>query len=134
VVYEDFVEAVARRAGVSADQAETIARATLETLADRISGGEANDLADQLPEGLDDPLRKTREHPESFGLGEFVQRVTARAGVDGVLASAGVRAVLTTLREAVPAEEFQDMVAQLPKDFWQVVEPVGLRPGERRAR
>ncbi|SCL32755.1 Uncharacterized conserved protein, DUF2267 family [Micromonospora rhizosphaerae] len=126
MVYEDFIDAVARRAGVPVDQAGTITRATLETLAERISGGEANDLANQVPEGLDDHLRKTQEHPEVFGLGEFVQRVTARAGIDGVLASSGIRAVLTTLREAVPRDEFEDMVAQLPKDFWEVV-PVGLR-------
>jgi uncharacterized protein (DUF2267 family) len=132
LVYKDFIDAVARRAGVSADQAATITRATLETLADRISGGEAEDLAEQLPEGLDDHLRKTREHAEPFGLGEFVQRVTARAGVDAVLASAGVRAVLTTLREAVDGDEFEDMVAQLPKEFWEVIEPVGSHAGGRQ--
>jgi uncharacterized protein (DUF2267 family) len=132
VVYEDFIEAVARRAGVSADQATTITRATLETLADRISGGEANDLANQLPEGLDDHLRKPQEHVEPFGLGEFVQRITARAGVDDVLASAGAHAVLTTLHEAVTGDEFEDMVAQLPTEFRQVIEPVSTHAGGRR--
>lgn len=134
MVYEDFIDAVARRAGVPADQAATIARATLETLADRISGGEAEDLADQLPRGLDDHLRKppTRENAEPFGLGDFVQRVKVRAGVDTALASAGVRAVLTTLREAVAGDEFEDMVAQLPKEFWEVIQPVGSQAGGRR--
>ncbi|MGC5022080.1 DUF2267 domain-containing protein [Micromonospora sp. DT47] len=94
MVHEDFIDAVARRARVSADQVTTITRATLETLADRVSGGQANDLAKQLPEGLDDHLRKPRENVEPFGLVEFVQRITARAGVDDVLASAGAHAVL----------------------------------------
>jgi uncharacterized protein (DUF2267 family) len=136
VVYDDFIDAVARRAGVSTEQATAITHATLETLADRISGGEANDLADQLPGGLEDHLRKppTREFAESFGLGEFMQRVSARAGVDGPLASAGVRAVLTTLREAVAGDEFEDMLAQLPKEFGEVVEPVAARAGGRRGR
>jgi uncharacterized protein (DUF2267 family) len=133
VVYDDFIGAVGRRAGVSTEQATAITRATLQTLADRISGGQANDLADQLPDGLEDHLRKppTREFAEPFGLGDFVQRVSARAGVDRALASAGVRAVLSTLREAVPGDEFEDTVAQLPKEFWEVVEPVGA-PGGRR--
>lgn len=136
MAYDDFIKAVASRAGASTEQAATITRATLQTLADRISGGEANDLADQLPEGLDDYLRKppTRELAEPSGLGEFVQRVGARAGVDGTLASAGVRAVLTTMREAVSGDEFDDMVAQLPREFRELIEPVGVPAGARRGR
>lgn len=137
MAYDDFINTVASRARVSTDQAATITRATLETLADRISGGEANELADQLPEGVDDYLRKplpTRETAERFGLGEFVQRVSERAGVDGPLASAGVRAVFTTTREAVPADEFDDMVAQLPKEFWEVAQPEGESAGAPRGR
>ncbi|MFS8478828.1 MAG: DUF2267 domain-containing protein [Micromonosporaceae bacterium] len=134
MAYDDFINAVASRTAVSTAQASTITEATLRTLADRISGGEANDLADQLPEGLDDYLRKplpARETAQPFGLGEFVQRVAARAGVDGVLASSGVRAVLTTMRETVSADEFDDMVAQLPKEFWQVVQPEDVPAGAR---
>jgi uncharacterized protein (DUF2267 family) len=77
VDYDDFINSVARRAGASSEQARTITEATLETLADRISGGEANDLADRLPYQLADHLRKppSREYAKAFGLGEFVQRV-----------------------------------------------------------
>jgi uncharacterized protein (DUF2267 family) len=127
MLYDQFIQAVASRAGVSPEQATVLTHATLQTLADRISGGEANDLADQLPEGLDEHLRKppTREFAEPFGLGQFVERVMVRAGVDGVLANTGVRAVLTTLREAVTGDEFDDMVAQLPKEFREMIEPVG---------
>jgi uncharacterized protein (DUF2267 family) len=131
----DFLNAVARRAEVPADQAATITHATLETLADRISGGEAEDLADQLPGGIDNHLRKppTREQAEPFGLEDFVQRVATRAGIDAALADAGVRAVLTTLREAVPGDEFEDMVAQLSKEFREVFEPVASPAGGRQA-
>ncbi|SCL29938.1 Uncharacterized conserved protein, DUF2267 family [Micromonospora rhizosphaerae] len=134
--YQDFINAVATRAKVSTDQAAALTRATLETLADRISAGQAEDLAYQLPEGLDDCLRQAirREQPNSLlGLEDFVQRVAERPGVDRALAAAGVRAALTTLREAVSRDEFEDTVAQLPKEFWQVIEPVGAgglpRPG-----
>jgi uncharacterized protein (DUF2267 family) len=132
VEYEDFINAVATRAKVSTDQAAALTRATLETLADRISAGQAEDLAIQLPEGLDDHLRKPlrREQAKSlFGLEDFVQRVAERSGVDPALAGAGVRAALNTLREAVSRDEFEDTVAQLPKEFWQVIEPVGAGGG-----
>ncbi|MDZ5443428.1 DUF2267 domain-containing protein [Micromonospora sp. 4G57] len=137
VEYQDFINAVATRAKVSTDQAAALTRATLETLADRISAGQAEDLAYQLPEGLDDPLRKPPplrgrgEHAKSLGLEEFVDRVAARPAVDRALARAGVRAVLTTLREAVSRDEFENAVAQLSKDFWQVIEPVGAGGGRR---
>lgn len=132
--YDDFINSVARRAGASSEQARTITEATLETLADRISGGEANDLADRLPYQLADHLRKppSREYAKAFGLGEFVQRVSARVGGDGALAAAGVRAVFTTLREAVPGDEFKDMVTQLPMDQAREINARGterIRPG-----
>ncbi|MCF0092935.1 DUF2267 domain-containing protein [Micromonospora sp. MH99] len=135
--YEDFVNAVATRAKVSTDQAATLSRATLETLADRISAGQAEDLAYQLPDGLDDHLRKPpplrgQEHAQSFGLDEFVRRVADHPAIDRALADAGVRAVLTTLREAVSRDEFEDAMAQLPKEFRQVTEPVGAGGRQRR--
>lgn len=132
--YEDFVDAVAERAGLSAPQATAISHATLETLADRISGGEADELAALLPDRLAEHLRKpaSQELADPFGLAEFVQRVAARADVDPPVANAGVRAVFSTLREAVKLREFEDMVAQLPKDFSEVLAPVGPSAGGRR--
>ncbi|WP_319463112.1 DUF2267 domain-containing protein [Micromonospora sp. RTP1Z1] len=130
--YQDFINAVATRAKVSTDQAAALTRATLETLACRISSGQAEDLAYQLPEGLDDHLRTPLRHEQAkylLGLEDFVQRVAERPGVDPALAGAGVRAALTTLREAVTREEFEDTVAQLPKEFRQVIEPVGAGGG-----
>ncbi|MFG3557126.1 DUF2267 domain-containing protein [Micromonospora sp. NPDC047557] len=135
--YEDFINAVATRLKVSTDQAATLTSATLETLADRISAGQAEDLAYQLPDGLDDNLRKPPphrrdEHAKPFGFDEFVRRVADHPAVDRALAGAGVRAVLTTLREAVTRDEFEDAMAQLPKEFRQVTEPVGAGGRQRR--
>jgi uncharacterized protein (DUF2267 family) len=131
MTYEDFIHAVAARAEVPEEQAGAIAGATLETLAERISGGQAEDLAAQpeVPNRLADHLRKTavREDAEPFGLDEFVRRVSMRAGVDGSMAQAGAHAVFATLRDAVPAYEFNDMQAQLSKDYWAISEPVITR-------
>ena len=79
--YAEFLEAVAKRAGLPPTEAANVIRATLETLAERISGGEASDLATQLPEELRGYLSKEDEFGERLDLAEFVHEVRARAGV-----------------------------------------------------
>ena len=121
--YDEFIDAAAIRAGVSPDDAEVLTYATLQTLAERLTGGEADDLASQLPVGLQDTLHKDFEHAEDFGLEEFVQRVGVNAGTDTALAWQGVRAVMTTLQDAVSRGEFDDVMAQLPDEYLNVLQP-----------
>jgi uncharacterized protein (DUF2267 family) len=66
--------------GLSREQAEVLARATLETLAELVTADEVEDLAAQLPKPLKESLRP-RDHTESFGVEEFVRRVRERANV-----------------------------------------------------
>lgn len=120
---DEFIDSVANRSGTSSEQATALARATLRTLAERIDGGEARDLAAQLPEELRAYAFAPSETGERFGLELFVQRVSGRAEVDATLAKAGVRAVFDTLREAVTPGEYDDVVAQLPAELWQVADP-----------
>lgn len=128
--YDTFVEQVAQRAGVPSARAVELSRATLETLAERLTGGEALDLAAQLPKPLQLLLRKTpsSEHAERFGAAEYVARVGQRADVDQAAARAGIRAVFVTLREAVSGGEFDDVAAQLPRDYRDLVE-AAMVPG-----
>jgi uncharacterized protein (DUF2267 family) len=118
-----FISTVASRAGVPDPLAEDLTRATLKTLAERISGGEARDLRAQLPTGLREPLRSERQQAEPFDLEEFLRRVSDRAAVDMTMATRGARAVITTVREAVADWEFDDVLSQLPKEYVRVVEP-----------
>ncbi len=118
-----------QRAGVDEGRAETVTGATLETLAERLSGGEAADLAAQLPKSLQEPLRP-RDGGEPFGLEDFKQRVAERAGLRASEVTEDIRAILTTVREAVSGGEFNDMVDQLPDEFWQLIEPTSWR-GDR---
>ena len=64
--YATFTRAAAQRAGVPEETAERLEHATLRTLADRISGGEAKDLAAQLPGPLQEDLHPPREDAEAF--------------------------------------------------------------------
>lgn len=115
----EFIDSVAKRSGTSPQQAEKLTWATLRTLAERIDGGEARDLAAQLPEQLRADMFAPSETAERFGLDIFVQRVSGRAEADEALARTGMRAVFDTLREGVTPDEYDDVIGQLPADFWE---------------
>ena len=123
-----FFERVAEQAGVSPNAAEILTEATLGTLTERISGGEAEDLAARMPDPLRPFLIKARESPEAFSFDEFVRRVTVRAGVDPDVAERGIRAVLRTMPSIVGQKEFEDALSQLPKEFWTIAQTT---PGGR---
>jgi uncharacterized protein (DUF2267 family) len=125
----EFIDAVAQRLGTSSEQAGALTQASLRTLAERIDGGEARDLSAQLPEPLREHAFAPSETAERFGLDEFVQRVSGRAGVDSALARDGVRAVFDTLREAVPPGEFDDVISQLPADLREMTGAVARFDG-----
>jgi uncharacterized protein (DUF2267 family) len=124
VKYDEFIEAVSQRANIPPDEAVVLTRATLESLSERISGGEARDLAAQLPRALQAALLPSKEQSEQFRVEEFIRRVSERAVIDTPLAWEGSRAVVTTLRDAVTVGEFDDVMNQLPKDFRELLTPV----------
>jgi uncharacterized protein (DUF2267 family) len=81
--------------------AEQAITATLQTLSERLTGGEATDLAAQLPEELKAPLQRSAEEAEGFSLEEFYGRVAEREGVDIETARHDASAVMSVLRLAV---------------------------------
>jgi uncharacterized protein (DUF2267 family) len=115
---ERFLEVVEQVAGVGGEAAERATRATLQTLGERISASEARDLVEQLPPELGPWLfTGTEGAAEGFDVDEFLRRVARRAEVDMAAAERRARAVFTALARTLSADEFADMVAQLPKDY-----------------
>jgi uncharacterized protein (DUF2267 family) len=114
--YQDFIASVRHTAQIPDDEAERVACATLQTLAERISVGETEDLAERLPDGLRSCLL-TAEERDGFHADEFIRRVSERAGVDAPAAERDARAVFGALWLAVGPDEFADMRSELPKDF-----------------
>jgi uncharacterized protein (DUF2267 family) len=118
---ETFLRRVADRAAVDEDAARRVADAVLETLAQRIAGGEVEDLIARLPTALHEPLKRGMSNSggkaTSMSVEAFLERVAEREGVDEDTARDHVRAVLTTLREAVGEKEFLDVTDQLPGTF-----------------
>ena len=115
--YDEIVARVAERTGLFKGEAAALTRATLATLAERVGGGEARDLAAHLPGPPQDALLPTKERADVFGFDEFVNRVAERSGRDPTASRSAVDAVLATLREAVPAGEFDHLLSHLPRDF-----------------
>jgi uncharacterized protein (DUF2267 family) len=128
----EFVDSVAKRSGTSPPQAEALTRATLRTLAERVDAGEARDLAEQLPEQLRAYLFAPSETGDRFGLDIFVDRVRRRAETDEQLARAAVRAVFDTLRDGVTSGEYDDVIGQLPAEFWEITGPARFDGQGRR--
>jgi uncharacterized protein (DUF2267 family) len=118
VQYDEFTEKVAERAGVEREQAEALTVATLQTLAERITGGEVHDLVAQLPGPLKGAVpERPAGTAEAFDLDEFERRVADRAGVPRESVETGLRSVFQTLGEAVTRGEFEDVLSQLPNEF-----------------
>jgi uncharacterized protein (DUF2267 family) len=116
--YEEFLNKVQDRIGpAQTDEARRAITATLSTLSERISGGEAEDLAAQLPQELKEPIQRSGEQAEAFSLEEFLARVGEREGVNTDTARNHASAVMTVLGEAVSGGQLDDIRAQLPQEF-----------------
>lgn len=115
--YDEFVGEVQNRARLPSrgDTVRAI-RATLETLAERISSGEADDLAAQLPQELGAFLREA-DTTERFSVDDFFLRVAAKETADLPDAAHHARAVIAVLQEAVTTGELDDIRAQLPENY-----------------
>lgn len=115
--YDRFVTAVQKRANLPSNGAAVRAiHATLETLGERLFGGEAEDLAAQLPPEIGYYLRQGTAK-DNFGLDEFFDRVAAHEGVSLAHAMHHTRVVLSVLTEAVSPGEIRDACAQLPEEL-----------------
>ncbi len=114
--HDAFVDAVMRAAAIDRDDAERAVRATLTTLAERISAGEARDLAAQLPPELA-PWLNVEERSQRFDVDEFLRRLAARSGADEEAALRRARSVFAVLAQAIEPSEFDDVASELPKDY-----------------
>lgn len=117
--HDEFIGQVQHYARLSSrGEAERATRATLETLSERLAGGEAKDLASQLPQEIGEHLRREWSGlGERFDLAEFFQRVSEREGVKYQDAVFHARAVIGVVEHAVSPGEIKDVRAQLPAEF-----------------
>jgi uncharacterized protein (DUF2267 family) len=115
--YERFITTIEQKAGISWEKAERAARATLETLGERISRGQARDLASDLPHDIGRWLLDAPSAGESFDPAEFVRRVAEREGIDTDTAERHIKAVFVALARLIVHKEVEDLASELSKDY-----------------
>jgi uncharacterized protein (DUF2267 family) len=122
---DPLVARVAQRTGLDPSQARRATEAVLETLAERIAGGEVEDIAEQLPEDLRPSLRRgverTRGKAQKLSLDEFVWRIAEREEANYENALEHARAVFAALRETLTYKEFSDMLRDLPGAYYEAL-------------
>jgi len=106
--YDEFVGHVQHRAHLaSSGEAVSAIRATLETLAERLAGGAAENLAAQLPQEIAIYLQtvplgeRDRQSGTRLSLDDFYGLVSIREGIDLPKSVHHARAVIEVLSEAV---------------------------------
>ncbi|MFI0469005.1 DUF2267 domain-containing protein [Saccharopolyspora sp. 5N102] len=92
--YSTFIAEVALRTGLREHEGEIVARATLQTLAQRIPEATSARLARELPPELGGLLLAARvPDAEEFDLCEFINRVSRSSGLDSPQSTYGARVV-----------------------------------------
>ncbi len=115
--YNDYIQFVKERAGFKSDDAAKKAiHAVLEALGQRITIGQAEDVAAALPSELRPYLMQTPA-AEPFDLNVFLEKIGAKEGVNTAAAGEHARAVLSVLAEWIPRAELRDTLAQIPNDM-----------------
>jgi uncharacterized protein (DUF2267 family) len=114
----EFLDRVRQAAGfASMDEAASAIGATLSTLADRITAGQAQDIAVYLPAEFRGHLAGSPEPATAFDREIFLDRIATAGQTDRATAERYARAVLTAVRETVPQREYADLLDQLPPDI-----------------
>lgn len=139
---EEFMATVRDHTALeSSDPVRKAATATLYVLGERLSRGEAERLAAFLPEEFATALTAADTEATDHDIVEFVDRVAERElaadeasglanritddeGIDTDAVRDHVRAVLAALAEAVPPEEFDNALQQLPDTYGPLLELV----------
>jgi uncharacterized protein (DUF2267 family) len=124
-----FLARVGELTGFERDRAEHLVRATLVTLGTRISPGEANDLAAQLPGSLAACLEHDSE-VSRFNPTEFQRRVARIVPLANDQAVPAIQAVFTALTEAVSEGEMRQVLSQLGGEYERLV---GMPTGRHAA-
>jgi uncharacterized protein (DUF2267 family) len=102
----------------SQEEAAKVTEAVLSVLAQRISPGEVDDLASQLPGPLGQSLTAAKpQQAESFGIEEFYRRVAERIGARPRTAEWDASAILTAVADAVSGGELNQILSQLPSGY-----------------
>jgi uncharacterized protein (DUF2267 family) len=119
--YAEFIDEIRRESGEpEIGAAQLAAKATLQTLAERLPHSEALRLFLELPDETKRWLRSDSD-AGAFDIDEFLGRVARREGVDVETAFDHARTVFFALGDAIGPEEVGRVAAALPWTFEPLV-------------
>lgn len=116
--YQEFIKRVQERTDLqSEEKAESVTRATFETLAEHEAAQNNSKLFNRLPTEIAEFFGKN-SNAENFDSQEFVKRVASRAGVEDLNSAAQYASgVLAILQDSVEREDFDKFRAEFSEDF-----------------
>ena len=122
---DDFIGLLQTRAHAhTRGEAVAVARATLNTLAERIAADDARYFATLLPGGVGAFLeRETFASGQHFSFHDFCQRVADREQSDPQMAALHARGVFETLEDALSTEDVMLLRSLLPADYAALFSP-----------
>jgi uncharacterized protein (DUF2267 family) len=117
--YNEFITHVQSLAqSNSREEAERATRATLETIKERISGDEAQDLSTQLPQELVECLKGREGEPDqNFNLQDFIVRTSRKENLEPTTTAIHIRAVFAVLQNAMTPEGFGKLHRHFSHDY-----------------
>lgn len=98
-------------------EAERVTAVVLGLLGSRLTRGEAEDLAAQLPAGTKDSLLADPEAQGGFGVEEFVDQVAGRLETTPETARWDASAVLSTVADSVTGGQLNQVLNQLQSGY-----------------
>lgn len=122
----EFYELVQQRSPVDTDdRAQAATEAVLETLGEALTGGQAEDIATQLPNGPAGMIEHADHDGTGYDRGAFVERVSEHlqgTDVDPGDAERVAQGVTDVVAETLTQDERQDLQAQLDEELQEFFE------------
>jgi uncharacterized protein (DUF2267 family) len=123
MTHEQLVTAMRAQGGVADSQAERGLEVSLESLGERLSGGAARQLAEQLPDRDASALRRRADGaPQAGGTVDVAARIAERAGISTADGAALLQATMRAIAEAVDQQRLDRVRAQLPADLSRLLQ------------
>ena len=119
--FDGFIDRVRERSGLETrEEAETLTRAVLETLGERLDRKVRDGILAQLPNELNDYLLLRAENSDQYPVEEFYNRVGARADLTYQNATERTRQVLSVVRASITEGEIQQILESLPVEYQEL--------------
>ncbi len=114
---KSFYATVAERTGLSKSEAADLTRATFESIAAQVPGGELDQLATALPDWVRPHLPHHHEAARPTPLRDVVREISKRTLLKEEEVQRGMSAVLSLLHESMDPTHLDHALSLLPAEY-----------------